>query len=475
MALSPVQQSAYDDIHSKLDTSGWFNPVSHGEVNDIASRLNGLSAADADAVIDQMQRTGELDRFASEAVDGSWFGNGGYSDSERQSLFADLAGKLDGSSLAAVHNAFANATDGEDEYTKVGELADAIATHASPQAKLDYVRSIAGNSADGQGLSGAYVGGSWSREVDGEAQAVGKVIGSLQGAYAEQALSSLSREQLGSVLRTGIDQTNFNSEAGVVTSFDASGFQRVMDAAASTGNADLKARVFDAAADSLRTVRDTQAVGFGQNSPDRNETLNAVRDSMTKLLDSDVTGVTRELTYNTETQDGSDLAAYSQVMIATGQEAKLGEQMAKLQFGNDMAGDPIARLNETVNIGGQERRENAGALGYFTGAVYAGAAAHSSDVRNQQEVTTAVLKSALTVIDKAGVGGKIVGTAASIGKDWVQFAVRSAIEDPGASPAQKLERAALPQNPNTRELGVGDDVANAFNTTLSRVQRTADP
>jgi hypothetical protein len=476
MALTATQQSAYNDISDKLK-SEFLNPVTHGDVNDVASRLKGLSAADADAVIDEMKRTGELDRFASEAVDGSWVGLGGYSDSERRDLFNDLAGKLDGASLASVSDAFAKASGGEDKFTRVGELGDAIASHASAATKVDYVKAMAAKTADEKPIEGGpyFGGGSFSRDVDPEAGAVGKVIGSLRGAQAEAAFNSLSDAQLRSVLKTGIDKSDQRSGGNTATGFDTKTYQGVMDAAASTSDADLKARIFDAGADQLRTIRDTQGIGIGQTSTQRGEALTAVSNSMTKLLDSDVTGITRELTYNTKTQDGSDLAAYAQVMIADGKEAKLGEQMAKLQFGNDMQGDPIQRLDQTTNVNGQERRENAGALGYFTGAVYAGAAEHSKDVKAQQETVTAVLKSVLTVVDKAGVGGKLAGTAASVGKEWVQFAVRGAIEDPGASPAQKLERAALPQDPSTNELGVGDPVANAFNTTLSRVQRTAQP
>lgn len=475
MSLTPVQQAAYDDISAKLDTSGWFNTVTHDEMNQVRAKLDGLNAADADAVIDEMQRTGQLDRFAQEAVDGSWFGNGGYSGDERRDLFNDLAGKLDGSSLARVSDSFARASAGEDGFNRVNELADSVASHGSASVKVDYVRAMAGNAADGTGLRGTGFGSSWSREVDAEASAIAEVVGSLRGAQAQEAFKALSPDQLRAVMNSSIDQTNFYSQGGVVTSFDAEDFKGVMDAAASISDPDLKARIFDAGADPMRAVRDTQGIGIGQNSPDRDATLNTIRDSMTTLLNSDTTGVVRELTYNSETQDGSDLSAYAQVMIATGQEKTLGEQMARLQFGNDLQGDPIARLDQTTQVNGQERRENAGALGYFVGSVYAGAAAHTKDVKEQQEVATAVLKSVLSVVDKAGVGGRVVGGAASVAKEWVVFAVRGAIDDPGASAAQKLERAALPQDPGTGELGVGDPIADAFNTTLSRVQRSAAP
>jgi hypothetical protein len=168
-------------------------------------------------------------------------------------------------------------------------------------------------------------------------------------------------------------------------------------------------------------------------------------------------------------------------MLNSGQEAKLGEQMARLQFGNNLNENAVGRLDQAVAVpgsNGQQRRENAGALGYFVGSVYSAAASISKDVKAQQEMTTAVLKSALTVIDKAKVGGPAaaaVGTTASVAKEWVQFAVRAAIQDPGNSAATQLERAALPINSATGEIGVGDNITNAFNTTLSRVQRLGEP
>lgn len=470
MTLTPVQQSAYNDISAKLDAGGVFNTVSHAEVNDVAARLRGLSSVDADAVIDEMARSGQLDRLAEETVDGAWFGNGGMSGGERRDLFNDLAGKLDGASLASVSRAFAGATEGEDDFNVVTELAGSVASHSTAQTKVDYVGALAAET-DGQGIDGSGFGGSWSREVDSEAGAIGTVLGSMSGTYAERAFATMSTDQVRAVLSTGIDQRVNYSGSSVSIGYDVARYEGVMNAAASISNPDMKARIFDAGTDALRTVRDDS--GFNVFAYRRDETLQAMTASMGRLIDSDTTGVVRELTYNTETQDGSDLAAYAQVMIATGQEARLGEQMARLQFGNDMQGNPLTRLDETVQVNGQERRENAGALGYFTGAVYAGAAAHSDDITQQQETITNVLNSVLTVIDKTSPRG--VATAAALGKVWMASAVEAAIANPGTDPAARLERAALPQDPATGELGVGDGVTDAFNTALSRVQRTAAP
>lgn len=478
---TPVQQRAIDTINHHLQ-SAWNNPVTHGDVMAIAATLRGLSAADARVVIDQLRAGGKLDQFAREAVDGSILGLGGFSASERRAFFADMARTLDGTSLASLSRAFAatdNRTGGRD---LVAELADAVATHASPAAKLAYVQALKGATANQPTTGEVQFGSSVLRTGDPEAAAIGRVIGSMRGAHAEAALQSLSGAELEAVLRASIGETArivtaHPGNASMTISWNSRNFEALMDAAASTTNADLKARLFDAAGTQLQSVDGTR-VGVGSTPVGRRETLAAMTDAMTRLLDSDTTGVVRELTYNRDSLDGTALAAYAKQMLqSTAGTNRLGELMARLQLGNDLAGHAIGRLNETVTVPGtnQERRENAGALGYFVGAVYRGAAAISSDVRAQQELATAVLKSALTVIDKAKVGGLAGGMTASVAKEWVAFAVREVIRDPGNSAAQQLERAALPINPATGELGVGDGVTNAFNTALDRVIRLARP
>ncbi|MEG3175331.1 hypothetical protein U1872_03755 [Sphingomonas sp. RB3P16] len=484
--VTPVQQSAVNDIRAKLDSSGVFNTVTHDEVNDIAARLKGLSATDTDAVIDELSRTGQLDTLAREGTDGSWFGNGGWSASERKDVFNDLAAKLDGTSLARVSNALASTdANGADGHARVGEFASAIASHASAAAKVDYIRAEASRTTDSTGYSSAGFGGSVSHDSDAEAAGVATVLGSLRGAQAEAGFRALDPAQTRAVMRAGVDATlnSTASSAGSANSlsWDTAGLRGVLGAASSIGNADLKARLFDAGVDTMRSVRDSNSVFGGLTVVGKDAALSEITSGLTKLIDSDTSGVVRELAYNQETADGSDLAAYAKQLLNSGQTDTLGRQMARLQLGNGLNENAVGRLDVVTTVpgsNGQERRENAGALGYFVGSTYSATASISKDVKAQQEMVTAVLKSALTVVDKAKVGGPAalaVGTTASVAKEWVQFAVRAAIQDPGSSAATQLERAALPTNPATAELGVGDDIANAFNTTLSRVQRLANP
>lgn len=470
MTLTPVQQAAYDDISSHLE-DGWFSGVNEDDLNAIRDTLGDLGATDADAVIDAMADAGKLQKFADELNQGEFAGIGqdGLSNDERKALFADLAGKLDGDSLANFSNAIAEAESKHTDFQYVTELGDAVATHASPQVKLDYIEGLS-DKVDGEGITDVNLGGgSSTRNVDSEAGAIGTVLGSMNGSWAEQAFGSLSSEQLDAVLATGIDETVRVSGSSVTSSFDTARYEDVLRAAGTMNDADLKARIFDAAAKPLRTVRDADdfpAISLND------EDLQGMSAALTSLIESDTTGIVRELTYNTETQDGSALATYSQVMIETGQTEKLANHMTKLQFGNDLSENAIERLDEVTVRGGQEFRENAAALGYFTGAVYAGAEAHSGDVKKQQEVITGFLDFVLGKIP--GAGG-IKPTDAFLGQDMVKAAVEAAINDPGAAPAQRLERAALPQNPGTGELAVGDPITNSFDTTINRVIRAAQP
>lgn len=479
--VTPVQQQAVDDITKKLDAGGLFNTVTHDEMNDVAERLRGLNATDADAVIDELQRTGQLDRLADEAVDGDWFGNGGYSADERRDLFNDLAGKLDGQSLASVSNAFARTDDGGDGHGRVTEFADSVSRHASSQAKVDYIGELAGSTTDRPDWNTTSWGTPTMHESDAEAAGVATVLGSLRGSYAEDGFNKLvsNPDQLRAVFQAGIDQTSTSTGNTLMVDWNTDRAAGMFDAATSISDADLKAKIFDAGVDTMRTIRDVPTVGLGVNAPGRDDALRAVSDGLTKIIDSDTTGVIRELTYNQSTADGSDLAGYSRQLLESGQEAKLGEIMAKLQFGNGLNEDPAVRLDTVTQVpvanGTQDRRENAGALGYFVGSVYAATTSISKDVAKQQEFMTSVLDSTLSIIDKSGVGGAVVGGTASVAKEWTHYAVRAAIQDPGSGAATQLERAALPVNPVTQELGVGDNIRNAFNTVLDHVNRTAQP
>lgn len=472
---------AVSHIHGKLDTSGWFNTVTNGETKDIVGTLTSLPADQADQTIDRLQQSGDLDRVADEVMDGDWFGNGGLSGDERRAFLSDMAGKLDGDSLAALSDAFARTDHGG--FDPVTELGDAVATHAAPQTKVDYITAMKGG-VDDASQSSYGLGYSGTQFQDAEATAVGDVLASLRGSYAEAGFNAIG-DKLSDVLTSALDgqMTTIASQAGATNTitWNADSYEAIMGAAASMGNADLKAQIFDAGVHTMREVRDTNTIFGGLTVVGKDDAMRQMTNGLTAIIDSDTTGVMDELTFNQSTMDGSSFAAYAKEMLNQNRESDLGQQMGRLQVGNYSTDNPVDRLNAVETVPGttQERRANAGALGYFVGGVYAATQARSQDVAEQRETVTAILKSALTVVDKVaslgGPTGRVVAGGAAVGKEWMQIAVKNAIADEGSAAGIRLERAALPVNAQTGELGVGDNVASAFEDRLASVTRTAQP
>jgi len=114
-------------------------PVTHDDVDAAASELRNLSAADA--VVGAMNGE-QPNRLASEGTDGAWFGNGGWSETERGQVSDDLAGKLDDANLAAVFNAFERSGGGEEGVNLAGEFATAVSTHAHPNQRVDFIQAL---------------------------------------------------------------------------------------------------------------------------------------------------------------------------------------------------------------------------------------------------------------------------------------------------------------------------------------------
>lgn len=470
MTLTSVQQSAYDSIQSHL-SDHWYSGVNEDDLNSVRQTLADLGATDADAVIDAMADSGLLTKLAEESNQGEFLGMGqdGFSAGERQDLFNDLAGKLDGQSLAAVSKAFAGAEEKHDDFNVVTELGQAVADRASPQAKLDYIAALAPDTG-GEGIRDTYWGGgSGTTYVDSEAGAIGTVLGSLSGSYADAAFRSLTDDQLAAVLQTGVEQFQTNSGATFSSSFDTGRFEGVVRAAATIGDPALKARVFDLAGDRLGAVSDA---GDGPTVFADNEgALKGMTDAMYALLDSDTSGIMRQLTFNGATAGGDAMTHYAEAMIATGQTERLADTMTDLQFGNAHDENAVERLDQIFTTpGGQQIRENAGALGYFLGSVYAGAADHSSDVKAQQEAISGFLD---FVIGKIPLAKGVSAGDLTLGQDVIKQAVQMAIDDPGLSPAQRLELAAMPRDANGRQIA-GDDITNTFRTTLEAVRRAQE-
>ncbi len=481
MMANPVQDTLAR-TQDRLST-GWDDwAVTPADLRGIATDLDSLSPSQRNAVVEQLTDE-DLQRLAGEIMQTRPL-IGGLGASERQELFADLARGLDGDQLGRLAEAFATTGGNSDGFTPIGELAQAVATFSGTDQKLAFLAELAPLTTDSTAFVDTGLGYTNTTYADSQASAVGTVLASMRGQAIAEGLSLLDDRQLQAVINSSVEASSFRSSMGRNTTathtWDTAGFENIMEAvssarpiagSSSVDAAEQKARVFEAAGNALAEIDGTSTIPGGLVVMGKDITMQAVATEMADLLQSDTTGIMTELTYDARLDEGTAMTAFSKVMLNTGGEERLGEIMLQLQMGNDGSQNPVDYLEQQTVLGpGRTINANAGALGYFVGSVYAGAEQISSDIAAQQELVTGMLQSVLTVIDKSGVGGRLTAMSASLARVWVGDAVSAAINDPGASPAQRLEDAALPVNA-ANDRAVSDAANSAFDDSISKILR----
>ena len=416
-------------MHSSI-----LNPVTSQDVRDVQGTIADLSKEDASAAIGKLSDS-ELRQIADQVSDFNIFAPG-LNREEKQAFFDTMAQKLDGEQLARLTNAFERGSLGSTD--DINALGRSIAGHASSDVKLEYVKTIKGSGtlADQSSVIGIHIGGSISQMSDPQAQAIAQVIGSMSNdpAGAEQALGLLSSKELDAVIKASANPTVYSSDGGSSSSYDAAAFQRLMQTAAKTNNADLKALVFNSAANVLKDAESGSIL-----APIFADTA-AMRQGMHDILMSDVNGVITELASGRETSNGTAMAIYSKSAINAGEFEQLGNIQARLALGNDLSGNHEELFNNPDR--GYIHAKNAG---YFAGAMDAAITSISSDANKQAEIVNAVIGSAATVVGAAlpaaGSAGVSVGATAS---SFVVKAVYDQIVNDKSDAVTKLRDAALP-------------------------------
>ncbi|MBI1684758.1 hypothetical protein [Caulobacter hibisci] len=496
-ASPPPSQTAVNTVHKALE-SGFFNPITHDDVKTAVGALTQLDSANAKTAIETLAKDGSLDRLAAEVNDGKGLGLGGLSADEKRDFFNAMAKDLGGSQLKSLSDAFAKAGGDYHGKADVQALGQAVATHAASDVKVAYVQAQAGSTLDHTADTTRPFTLMGSTQVtshgDAEAAAVGDVLASLKGdpAAAQKAFDALSPDQLRGVLDASIDRVETSrtvasmSGAGAAhsnaTTLDATTYKAILEAGAQSTDADFKARLFAEGSAVLKGLPD-QNLLLGISSFDRPEATRAMAEGLTSVLKSDVSGVMRELAFNAETRDGTAFATYAKQMLNDKQTEPLADMMQQLQVGGAKTENPIDRFEAVTQVtlpNGQaaDRYENAAALGHYVGGVQAAAASITTDQKAQAELISAVLKSGLTILDKSGVGGKGVGAAAAVAKEWVTIgtnAALKALQDNPAATGEALDLAAVPTDPRTGEEAVGSNSKSAYNTALNTVARQAKP
>jgi LysM repeat protein len=146
LSLNRVDQTVAKLNRDIKDGPGIFGSGPKGldakEIRAFTKSLSKMSPQDADKVMNKLEQTGALDKFAK-ALMASPDQLRGMSVSDRQNLFATLAKKVDGQSLAALaYSLGGNAPTMGKAMDFLGELGNAVATHGTFQTKMEFMGSM---------------------------------------------------------------------------------------------------------------------------------------------------------------------------------------------------------------------------------------------------------------------------------------------------------------------------------------------
>ena len=398
-----IQQRTHDDGFLWLSRNGNlketaqdFKSLTADERNQVASNL---SDADLQELADDVNATG---------IGGA----NGLSADEKRDLFNTLADGLDGTQLGRLAAAF---DDREDVMT----LGQAVAQHADSDTKVDFIKQMSPRTADKDYDSGVQVGGSWSEDGDKEAEAILDVLTSLGSdpAAFNEAVGALDETTLKTVTEAGLNQVTNFGESSVRVSHDPKQLTALLDAAAQSGDPEVKAKVFDAGADALQSIRDNTKFPVLSNGTD--DVAKQVTDKLTTLLNSDVRGITHEL--NQQDQYGTGLSTYTSEVLRAGESGQqtLGEQLAQLQ-GAGTGTSPTAFIEQTApGTTGAPYYQNAESLGYFTGAMRNGLDAQNADATANGTMIKGISLAAISALSL----GRAAGSAIALTNNIVDAAV----------------------------------------------------
>ena len=424
------------DIRNKLKDGGCLeDDVTNSELKDISASLKGLPAGEANQAVSQLSDA-EINKIADE-IDSSGIGNfGGLSKDEKRDFVGDLAGKLDAKQFERVSKAF-------DDPQEIGDI---VAAQGSNDAKIGFIdahKADASNAAQPPGfldsISGTTHYGNESARAIGtvlgsmDAQGLKRAIGSSNPTSGEFEAGALSQEQLRSVVDASMDQTSNSGGVGAggaslpSYSFDATRLNKIVDAAATSSDAGLKAEVFQAASKSLENV---QGVG-GLLTPSVNAGAEAslLADHMGTLLKSDARSIVDRLEAIDST--GNALTPFTRQQLDDGKTQNLHELLSALRNGPN--GDAAQYLKDP---------QHAQDLGYALGATAAGLNSLDKSKKEEAELLGTLINSA---VGNLPYGGDAITNASQAALSNTIGAVSSGAKDAPAAFYELMVKGMAPE------------------------------
>ncbi|MFK8014308.1 MAG: hypothetical protein AB8G17_02550 [Gammaproteobacteria bacterium] len=248
-ASEAVAQNAdsVDDATAAIETSlssGFLNPITNSDIRDVQATLTSLEPRDATAAFENLSDSA-VDTLVSEINDWRPGNLGGLSDTQKQDFFNDMARVLDGAQLTRLSEAFGGEQPGTN--ADVGALGQAIADHATPNTKADFVESLAerGLIAPGSQPEAGF-GSTTTRESSVYTDSALAVLGSLSGEASafDRAIGALDDGQLTTLVQSGLGATTKDPLVGFSsTEYQADNLAQLQTVAESTGSVETRAGV----------------------------------------------------------------------------------------------------------------------------------------------------------------------------------------------------------------------------------------
>jgi hypothetical protein len=472
--MSAPVESAVASIREHLQQDSFivqYNDVTHDDLKSINGVLKGMTPAERNEVISKLSAE-ELQTWTSELDNGGFLGMGeGLSADERRDLHGMLASSLDAKQLSRVYDAY------DDREQKL-ELANAIATHASPSTRVDFVKQLAPETTDksGREIEGFIVYS--SNDGDTEGRAVAEILGSMKQTpqALEEAYGALNDQQLNAVFEAAVQHEMHTSGGGIgglslpraSYSYDVKPLTKAIDAAATSDDPALKARVFELAGRHLGTISGASGIGNAilAPTPGAGKEAKALAESMSKLYGTDVNGITSGLERNY--QAGKGMAPFLEHLLSEGGKegkATVRSYIAQLSAGNDGKDDPFKRFTQPEGQDGGVYYPNAEKLGYFAGSLHEAIGSISTTRKEQAALVNDIFGAATGNIPIPGVSD----AAGFVSKQAVDAAVKG-MEAGDVELFEALVDLTIPTDPRTKNVYDGP-AENSYNEGWFSVTR----
>ncbi|MCK9688119.1 hypothetical protein [Scleromatobacter humisilvae] len=475
-----VDQAA-GKIHQLVGDEGFLGTSRNDNMQSVRKLLGQFGPADEDKIVAKLSDA-DLKKLAGNVNHGGIFGAQGLDGGEKKDLFNGLARGLDGKQLGRVAAAFSDRSD-------VTALGDSVASFASSQAKIDFVKSLAPAATSGDTKFDTSWGTSSIQTGDKEAIAISHVLSSMKNDPAgfATAVKSLDADQLQAVVKAGEGQTVITTSsmtdgglgaasATTTSTFDTAGLQSLLGAASACNDPIAKARVFEAGTKALDDIHGADTLLTP--SPGAKDSAKAVAGGLTKLMNSDTRGIVNRL--DTDDPFGHALTTYLKQQLGDDPKASnpaIGRQVAMLQGAG--TGKTADQFYNTAEVGsnGDHFYRNAQNLGYYAGAMQAAIGKLKADAKTQGDILSNVFSTAISVGTAAMPGLSVaakVGAQAFSGltKEAVREIVGGVSADDG-SLSNALMDLAVPHAPGQLDRTRGP--ADPFFLSASNAVSGANP